>query len=89
MWFLRFQLLQECPEESVTILTASNMVKATSNWEKRGRVLESFDVEEKDANRIFSAYKNVRLIPAFVTRLDAEKKVWRNVKSHVQTHGAI
>ncbi|XP_064455102.1 pyridine nucleotide-disulfide oxidoreductase domain-containing protein 1-like [Ornithodoros turicata] len=67
------QLALQCPEEEITIVTASPVVKATSNVEKICRVIESFDVVEKPSSYLTEQYPNIRVLEDVLHVVDTLK----------------
>lgn len=58
------------PDETILVLSVSNIVKAASNYRRIGKLLEMFDVEEKQAESIFGSYSNVKVESALVKKID-------------------
>lgn len=56
-----------CPKETITLITAADVVKATCNFKQFGRTLEEFDVEEKAASVLFKQSRNVIIVQSVVT----------------------
>ena len=55
-----------CSEETIALITATDIVKATCNLKKFGRTLEKFDVEERSASLLFEQSPNVVSIQSVV-----------------------
>lgn len=53
------QLSELCPRENITLITASDVVKATLNFRQFGKTLQEFDVEERSARNLFRDRANV------------------------------
>ncbi|XP_048240124.1 pyridine nucleotide-disulfide oxidoreductase domain-containing protein 1-like isoform X2 [Haliotis rufescens] len=60
-----------CPDERVLLVTASDLVKAVTNYQKLSRTLETFDVEEKPSSSVEADCPNVQVHKSTVTSLDA------------------
>ncbi|CDW57566.1 pyridine nucleotide disulfide oxidoreductase [Trichuris trichiura] len=68
------QLAMLCPDESILMLTASNVVKIVSNWQKVGAILESFDVSEMSVFSVTDQFSNVKVVSSQVVHLNSPKK---------------
>jgi len=61
-----------CPKETIVLITATDVVKATCNLKKFGKTLEEFDVEERSASLVFKDSRNVVIVKSLVTAFDPE-----------------
>ena len=61
-----------CPKETIVLITATDVVKATCNLKKFGKTLEEFDVEERSASSVFKHSRNVVIVKSFVTAFNPE-----------------
>lgn len=61
-----------CPKETIVLITASDVVKATCNLKKFGKTLEEFDVEERSASLVFQRSPNVVIVQSPVTAFNPE-----------------
>ncbi|XP_046555711.1 pyridine nucleotide-disulfide oxidoreductase domain-containing protein 1-like [Haliotis rubra] len=60
-----------CPDEKVLLVTATDLVKAVTNFQKLSRTLETFDVEEKPSSTVEAGCPNVQVHKSTATSLDA------------------
>ena len=64
------QLNLLCPDKTITLITASDLVKSVVNFTQYGRHLEEFDVEQKSIDSFSARLNNVRVIKAVVKSFD-------------------
>jgi NADPH-dependent 2,4-dienoyl-CoA reductase/sulfur reductase-like enzyme len=62
-------------ESLVTVVSDSPLIKAATNVVQQSRVLETFDVEEKQGSYLEQRYGNVTVLSAHVTSLIHKEKV--------------
>lgn len=62
------------PDSSITLISASTLIKSVSNFKQVSKLLEEFTVEEKSATEIERNFKNLKVIHATAIRLNAEEK---------------
>ncbi|XP_066298467.1 pyridine nucleotide-disulfide oxidoreductase domain-containing protein 1-like [Branchiostoma lanceolatum] len=67
------QLSALSPDDPVTLLSASPLIKSVTNFRQVGRALEEFDVEEKTTGALQKACPNVRVVHAQVRAADTDK----------------
>ncbi|XP_070532147.1 pyridine nucleotide-disulfide oxidoreductase domain-containing protein 1-like [Ptychodera flava] len=67
-------LVQLNPDDPITLITASELIKAVTNLQRVTRTLESFDVEEKPCSEFASLFPNVKIIQSSVLEVDSENK---------------
>lgn len=60
------QLSHTHPMESILLVTASDLVKATCNYRQFGKTLEEFDVEEQSASNLFKDSPNIVVLQSQV-----------------------
>lgn len=65
------ELCQLCPEDMVTLITASDVVKAVSNWKQVGKVMETFDVQERCIHGWKQKASNLNVVKATVSFMNA------------------
>uniref|UniRef100_A0A5S6QA76 Pyridine nucleotide-disulfide oxidoreductase domain-containing protein 1 n=1 Tax=Trichuris muris TaxID=70415 RepID=A0A5S6QA76_TRIMR len=75
-----------CPNESILILTASNVVKIVSNWQKVGTLLESFDVSEMSISSVTDRFANVQVICSQVVELNSSRKELKTIDGRTFTY---
>ncbi|XP_011882554.1 PREDICTED: pyridine nucleotide-disulfide oxidoreductase domain-containing protein 1 [Vollenhovia emeryi] len=63
------------PEESITLITASPLVKAVTNIVPLGRTLMHFDVEEKSTTMLSEKHKMLRVIHDTAVKIDTVGKL--------------
>ena len=61
-----------CPKETIVLITATDVVKATCNLKKFGKTLEEFDVEERSPSLVFKHSRNVVIVKSVVTVFNPE-----------------
>ena len=66
-----------CPKETIVLITATDVVKATCNIKKFGKTLEEFDVEERSASLVFQQSPNVVIVQSLVTAFNPEGRYTR------------
>ena len=66
------QLSQMCSKETITLITASGVVKATCNFKQFGKTLEEFDVEEQSATLMFKHSPNIVVVQSQVVAFHPE-----------------
>ena len=66
------QLSQMCSKEIITLITATDAVKATYNFKQFGRTLQEFDVEERSASSLFKHSPNVVVLQSQVVAFQPE-----------------
>ena len=66
------QLSRSCSDETVILVTATDLVKVACNLKQFGRNLEEFDVEEKSFSFLSVENPNVTVVRAVVTAFDPE-----------------
>ncbi|XP_035698510.1 pyridine nucleotide-disulfide oxidoreductase domain-containing protein 1-like isoform X1 [Branchiostoma floridae] len=67
------QLSALSPDDPITLLSASPLIKSVTNFRQVGRAMEEFDVEEKTTGALQKACPNVRVVQALVKSLDTDK----------------
>lgn len=55
-----------CSNETIALITATDVVKATCNLKQFGKTLEEFDVEEASAAVLFKQSRNVIIVQSVV-----------------------
>lgn len=70
------QLSQMCSKETITLITATDAVKATYNFKQFGRTLQEFDVEERSASSLFKHSPNVVVVQSQVVAFQPEGTDW-------------
>ena len=65
------ELCQLCPEDMVTLITASDVVKAVTNWKQVGKVMETFDVQERCIAVWKQKPSNLNIVRATVSSMNA------------------
>ncbi|EDO49331.1 predicted protein [Nematostella vectensis] len=65
-------LTASCPEESVTLITATDLVKSVVNLREYGRHLQVFDVEAKPGSSLCSEKKKLRVVKAVIVSFDPQ-----------------
>ncbi|KRX99369.1 Pyridine nucleotide-disulfide oxidoreductase domain-containing protein 1 [Trichinella pseudospiralis] len=68
------QLSDLLPEEKILLITSSEIVKMITNWQKIGLVMECFDVTVSSAPSAFASRPNVKVVQAYITKLNRNKK---------------
>jgi len=63
-----------CPDESVVLLSASNVVKTIANLSQLTKLLSTFDVVEKSVDEFAEEHSRVKVTSAFVVSIDAERR---------------
>ena len=61
-----------CSQETIALITATDVVKATCNLKQFGKTLEEFDVEERSAAVLFKQSPNVVTIQSVVAGVDTQ-----------------
>ena len=69
------QLSQMCSKETITLITASDVVKATCNFKQFGKTLEEFDVEEQSPTSLFKQSPNVVVVQSRVVAFHPQGKL--------------
>ncbi|CAI7993479.1 Pyridine nucleotide-disulfide oxidoreductase domain-containing protein 1 [Geodia barretti] len=69
------ELARLSPESQVTVVSDSPLIKAATNVVQQSRVLETFDVEQKQGSYLEQRYGNVTVLAAHVTSLIHKEKV--------------
>ena len=72
------QLSQICAKETITFITARDVVKAAHNLKTYGRTLEEFDVKEQSANSVFNHCPNVVIVQSQVVAFNSEGTYHKN-----------
>lgn len=72
------QLSQICGKETITLITASDVVKAAHNLKTYGRTLEEFDLKEQSANSVFNHCPNVVIVQSQVVAFNPEGTYHKN-----------
>jgi len=72
------QLSQICAKETITFITARDVVKAAHNLKTYGRTLEEFDVKEQSANSVFNHCPNVVIVQSQVVAFNPEGTYHKN-----------
>ena len=72
------QLSQICAKETITFITARDVVKAAHNLKTYGRTLEEFDVKEQSANSVFNYCPNVVIVQSQVVAFNPEGTYHKN-----------
>ena len=62
-----------CPEESILLLSASNVVKTVANLSQLTKLLSTFDVVEKSINDLVDEHLGVRVMSAFIVSCDTSR----------------
>ncbi|XP_072035637.1 pyridine nucleotide-disulfide oxidoreductase domain-containing protein 1-like isoform X2 [Amphiura filiformis] len=60
-----------CPEEEITLISASPLIKTVTNFNQISYVLEEFEVEERPAAALQTRCQNVRVVQDMVTEIDS------------------
>ena len=63
------------PLDKVTLITASDVVKAVANWKQMGKVMETFDVQEKHIHNWTQKASNLNIVKATVSALNAAGQI--------------
>ncbi|XP_071955222.1 pyridine nucleotide-disulfide oxidoreductase domain-containing protein 1-like [Antedon mediterranea] len=63
------------PDIPITLVTASPLVKAVTNFRQISKVIEHFSVEEKHASNLQSSVRGLSIVHAMVSGIDAAKQV--------------
>ncbi|PIK50846.1 putative pyridine nucleotide-disulfide oxidoreductase domain-containing protein 1 isoform X2 [Apostichopus japonicus] len=63
-----------CKNESITLVTASPLIKAVTNFKQISRRLEEFDVVENPSSELQEAHRNVTVLQAKVVSIDPLKR---------------
>ncbi|XP_031558778.1 pyridine nucleotide-disulfide oxidoreductase domain-containing protein 1-like, partial [Actinia tenebrosa] len=61
-----------CPDKKVTLITATDLVKAVVNLNQYGRYIEDFDVEEKSVDSFSSGLSNLTVVKGKVKDFNPE-----------------
>ncbi|XP_019631402.1 PREDICTED: pyridine nucleotide-disulfide oxidoreductase domain-containing protein 1-like [Branchiostoma belcheri] len=67
------QLSALSPDDPITLLSASPLIKSVTNFRQVGRAMEEFDVEETTTDALQKACPNVRVVHTLVKSLDTDK----------------
>ena len=67
------QLAFHCPEEKITMISASSVVKSVTNLCQISKLLSTFDVKEKDCKEFASEHSNLSVIQGIVEEVLAAK----------------
>lgn len=70
-----------CPDETVTLITAADLVKSVVNLNQYGRHIEEFDVEEKPIDSFSSGLSNLTVVKGKVKDFDPEGEVYFTLKT--------
>ncbi|XP_078365862.1 pyridine nucleotide-disulfide oxidoreductase domain-containing protein 1-like isoform X2 [Oculina patagonica] len=62
-----------CSNETIALITATDVVKATCNLKQFGKTLEEFDVEERSASSLFKQSRNVIIVQSLVTAFNPQE----------------
>lgn len=62
-----------CKDEKITLITASPLIKAVTNFKQISRRLEEFEVEEKPGAALEAECENVKVLQVMVVSIDADK----------------
>ncbi|PIK33860.1 putative pyridine nucleotide-disulfide oxidoreductase domain-containing protein 1 isoform X2 [Apostichopus japonicus] len=63
-----------CKNESITLVTASPLIKAVTNFKQISRRLEEFDVVENPSSELQEEHRNVTVLQAKVVSIDPLKR---------------
>ncbi|XP_066561715.1 pyridine nucleotide-disulfide oxidoreductase domain-containing protein 1 isoform X1 [Amia ocellicauda] len=63
------QLASQFPSDRILLLTASNLIKAVTNYKQVSKTLEDFDVEEQPCSFLEEKYPNIKVIQSAVKEL--------------------
>ena len=63
-----------CPEESVLLLSASNVVKTVTNLSQLTKLLSTFDVVEKSVDDFDAEHSRIRVMSASIVSVDADRR---------------
>ncbi|XP_033113328.1 pyridine nucleotide-disulfide oxidoreductase domain-containing protein 1-like [Anneissia japonica] len=63
------------PDLPITLITASPIVKAVTNFRQISKVIENFSVEEKHASKLQSSVRGLSVIHAVVNGINAEQQI--------------
>lgn len=74
-------LAEQLPDKEIRLITASNLVKVTSNIERLSLNLVRFEVENQNLEQFQTNYPNVKVIIDQVVHLDATNKRIKLLKS--------
>lgn len=69
------ELAHLSPEAQIIVISDSPLIKTATNITQQSRVLETFDVEEKQISYLEQMYGNVTVLTAHMTSLKHEEKV--------------
>lgn len=62
-------------DETITLITATSMVKSVTNFHQVSQMLSTFEVEEKEGKKLEENHDNLKVVQDFVTQIDAKEQV--------------
>uniref|UniRef100_A0A803JZY4 Pyridine nucleotide-disulfide oxidoreductase domain-containing protein 1 n=1 Tax=Xenopus tropicalis TaxID=8364 RepID=A0A803JZY4_XENTR len=68
------ELAAQFPSDRVYLLTASPLIKATTNLKQVSRTLEAFDVEEQEGTALEGRYPNISVVQSAVRELRSQEQ---------------